>query len=140
MTLHVGLNINIFPEKLDIMRGVNQDTIETPGIEENKRRCYGEARYLLGPPDIELDGDICKQSWEGNWCVSICLIDPIKILCHHPGTHALPPIKYHMTYDCCYAIKYAVIPGTRQVEGMTCAFKSNLQQCKGERYDVIYVV
>ena len=44
------------------MRGVNQDIIETPGIEENKDRCYGEAGYLLGTPDIELGGDICKQA------------------------------------------------------------------------------
>ena len=41
--------------------------IETPGNDENKRRCYGDERYLLATPDIELDGDICKQ--EGNWCV-----------------------------------------------------------------------
>ena len=48
-----------------LKRGVNQDIIETPGIEENKDRCYGEAGYLLATPDIE----IFANRREGNWGV-----------------------------------------------------------------------
>ena len=95
------------------MRGVNQDIIETPGIQENKDRCYREAGYLLGTPDIELGGDICKQARRvigvlGGLGASASLIQSKYCAA---TTHTRAAIKYHMTYGCCYPIKYAVIPG-----------------------------